>query len=224
MKTSTIAPAVAGALLFASAAACAMGGHFDVDDAGLLDPGQCQLEGWFVRAPATGASVVHLGSACRVGPVEAALNLERSGPADARRNTLGPQLKWAAALPGAAAVSAGIVAALACDTAHGGTPARALYLPISWAATEAFALHMNLGADWGAANARTRRLGAAAEWAASERWSVLAERSRIGGGWSTRIGTRFAPHPALAIDLSVARAGPLGTRVYGIGLSHDFAR
>ena len=62
----------AAACLLAGAAAQAAG-HFDVDDAGMLDPGQCQVETWVERHAAAG-TLTHVGPGCRAGPVELALN------------------------------------------------------------------------------------------------------------------------------------------------------
>ena len=60
-----------------AADACAAGGHFDVDDATVLEPGHCQYEIWAARVPDSSASVFHLGPGCRVGPLELGVNFDR---------------------------------------------------------------------------------------------------------------------------------------------------
>src|SRR3954447_16160664 len=76
----------------------AAGGHFAVDDAAILEVGTCLLETWWERADHAG-SLLHLGPACRVGPVELALNADRLQPPDrAAQTPVGPQVKWAVSI------------------------------------------------------------------------------------------------------------------------------
>ena len=202
-------------------AAHAAGGHFDVDDAAVIEPGHCQYQAWSARtssAPAT--TLWHLGPGCRVGPLELALNLDRISSATDLLSTAGPQLKWVTGI--AAPVAAGVVWSVAFDLRRGGRPAHTLYAPLTWVVGETLALNGNFGADWDAAGARTHRLGASGEWVAHERLTVIAERVRFGGEWTSRIGARFLLTDAMSVDLSVARVGPHAARVYVIGLNHDF--
>lgn len=53
---------------------------------------------------------------------------------------------------------------------------------------------------------------------------MIVERVKLAGAWTSRLGTRFMLSDAISLDLSVARIGPGATRVYAIGLNHDFAR
>lgn len=201
----------------------AAGGHFDVDDAAVIEPGHCQYEAWAARrssAPAT--TSWHLGPGCRVGPLELALNLDRISSATGFLSTAGPQLKWVTDI--AAPVAAGVVWSVAFDLRRGGRPAHTLYAPLTWVAGETLALNANFGADWDATGARTHRLGASGEWVAHERLTVIAERVRFAGDWTSRIGARFSLTEAISVDLSVARVGPHAARVYVIGLNHDFER
>ncbi|WP_269758539.1 hypothetical protein [Variovorax sp. E3] len=78
---------------FASLGAQAAG-HFDVDDAGTLDPGQCQYETWWGRTGTEPVTGFHFGPACRVGPVELGLNFDRTSVAGVHSVTGGPQVKW----------------------------------------------------------------------------------------------------------------------------------
>ena len=62
------------------------------------------------------------------------------------------------------------------------------------------------------------------EWAASDRFTVIAERVKIVGDWISRLGGRVNVSETLSVDLSAARAGPRGDRVYVIGVNQEFAR
>jgi len=221
-KFARAALIAAGGLGFALAAHAA-GGHFDVDDAAVLEPGQCQYEAWFGRAPAAPATLIHLGPGCRVGPVELGLNLDRLTAAGAHRETLGPQLKWVAD-PLAGSLGVGVAWAAAFDLRRGGRPAHTLYLPLTWTVNDRIALNANLGADWGVAGARTRRVGASGEWVLNPKLTVIGERVKFGGEWTSRLGARFAVSDAISVDLSAARVGPRANRVWVIGLNQSFAR
>ena len=58
--------ALAAAALVTAAPAFAAGGHFAVDDASLLEPGQCGAESWVSRDTG-GDRSLRAGAACRVG-------------------------------------------------------------------------------------------------------------------------------------------------------------
>ena len=206
-----------------AANACAAGGHFDVDDAAVVEPGHCQYETWLTRAPAASTTLFHLGPGCRVGPVELGFNYDRVSSAGEIRNALGPQLKWVVD-PLVGPLSAGIAWSAAYDVKRGGRPAHTLYAPITWTVNDRIALNANLGADWDFAGARTRRLGVSGEWIAHERFTVIGERVKFAGDWTSRLGARFMLSDSISVDLSAARVGPRATRVYVIGLNHDFAR
>ena len=84
---------LAAALSAALPPAWPAGGHFDVDDAAMVEPGRCQVETWWLRAPAAVTTLLHLGPACRVGPLELGLNLDRvAATGETTRTWLGPAL------------------------------------------------------------------------------------------------------------------------------------
>jgi len=116
------------------------------------------------------------------------------------------------------------VATAAYDLTHGGRPAQTLYAPLTWAAGDTLAFNLNLGADWDFSGSRTRRIGISAEWAAHDKLSLIGERVKLSGDWSSRLGLRWLLGHATSLDLSAARVGPRATPVYVIGLNHDFAR
>ncbi|MNU58335.1 hypothetical protein D3C71_474720 [compost metagenome] len=200
-------------------------GHFDVDDAGTLDPGQCQYETWWGRSGAGPVTTgFHVGPACRVGPVELGLNFDRLSAQGVHSVTGGPQLKWtfagaAADAPFSAAVSMGAVA----DLRRGGRWGGQLVVPLTWRPTASLQIHANLGADWAlGTGARTPRGGLAVEWALNDAVSLIAERHRAGGLWTSRVGGRFSLTPLISVDISTSRTGPQGVRGVVIGLNHEF--
>ena len=214
--------AVAGLSLL-TAPAHAAGGHFDVDDATVLDPGRCQYEAWVVRAPAAVATAAHLGPGCRVGPVEVGVNVDRWSVAGGNRTVLGPQLQWVVD-PLVDKLSAGLAWSAFYDLSNHGRPTQTLYAPFTWWAAEKFWIHANIGLDRDAKGTRWRRQGVSGEWAASDQFTVIAERVKIVGDWTLRLGGRFSVSETLSLDLSAARFGPRGERVYVIGVNQEFAR
>jgi len=213
----------ASCLAFASLGAQASG-HFDVDDAGMLDPGQCQYETWWGRAGAEPVTGFHFGPACRVGPVELGLNFDRSSVAGVHSLTGGLQLKWnflgqAPDAPFSAALSASTVS----DLKRGGRTGGQFVVPMTWRPASSLQVHVNLGADWApGTGVRTPRGGAALEWALNDTVSLIAERNRAAGEWTSRIGGRFSLTPLISVDVSTSRTGSQGVRGFVVGLNHEF--
>ena len=163
------------------AATAQAGGHFDVDDAGTLDPGQCQYEVWGGHGHRSrDPRLWHLGPACRVGPVELGLNLDRISVAGDRLHALGPQLKWTffGQAPDArwrAAVSMGaIYDCRATAAARAGSSS----LPVTWRATDSLQVNANLGADWAAGDRRAQRPRRAGRRMGAERHGVADRRAQ----------------------------------------------
>ena len=86
----------------------AAGGHHSVDDAAILDAGQCQVETWTDQHANNAQDLLHVGPACRVGMVEIGLNLEREHGSEGRTVRASPQVKWAFAIGDS--LSAGVLA------------------------------------------------------------------------------------------------------------------
>jgi len=213
--------------LWLAAATAQAGGHFDVDDAGTLDPGQCQYEFWGTRVRSEHSTAWHLGPACRVGPLELGLNIDRISVPGDTVHALGPQLKWtflgqAPEARWSAAVSMGL---LSQQPRRGGRSGGQFVVPMTWRATDSLMVHANLGADWATGSgARTGRGGLAGEWALNDTVSLIAERNRAFGLWTSRVGARVSITPLISIDLSAARTGPSGVRSFSVGLNHEFGR
>jgi hypothetical protein len=226
--TTTTRAACAGGVLAACCLLLAMGahaaGHFDVDDASTLDPGQCQYETWWGRTGVEPVTGFHFGPACRVGPVELGLNVDRTSLAGVHSVTGGPQLKWsfygqAPDAPFSAAVSMGAV----FDLKRGGRAGGQFVVPVTWRPFDSLQVHANLGADWAnGTGARTARAGAAVEWALNDTVSLIAERNRASNVWISRVGGRFSLTPLISVDVSTSRTGPQGVRGFVVGLNHEF--
>lgn len=202
----------------------AAGGHHAVEDAALLEPGQCQIETWADRERGGGRTLVHLGPACRLGPVELGLNLDRTREAGSDAAvTAGPQLKWAA--PIAESLSIGVVFLATWQAPRPRFAGSTVVLPLTWQPAEGLAVHVNLGRDFRRQGPDLRRSGAALEWAATPQWSLVAERFRESEANFWRLGARYAVSDALSLDLSQARglAGAVPAW-WTIGLNWAFQR
>lgn len=221
-KISKISLAVGLCTGLAGAAlpAWAAGGHHAVDDAALLEPGQCQLETWLEREAGSARRLLHLGPACRVGPVELGLNLDRQRPGEAGTSTtlVGPQLKWAHALT--ERLSVGIAAAASWQGPGARYQGSSLVLPLSLQLSDQWQAHVNLGRDFRAGQADGSRAGAALEWAPNAAWSFMGEGFRDGGTRHWRLGGRWNLRPGLSLDLSRARGlGAQPTAWWTLGLN-----
>jgi len=185
-------------------AARAAGGHHSVDDATILDPGQCQLETWFEHAESSGAHLGHVGPACRVGPVELGLNFDaiRTSVGE-RTNFGGVQAKWARPLTEKISIGA-VVSATWQDRSphHVGT---GILVPLTWQATEALQIHVNAGRDFLDNAPDADRGGIAAEWSASQEWSFVAERFRELHTDRWRLAARYTLNTKVSFDLSRAQ-------------------
>lgn len=213
--------------LWLGAAAAHAAGHFDVDDAGVLDPGHCQYELWGGRFPDARTSLGHLGAACRVGEVELGFNAEGASVAHWRTVSAGPQLKWTFLGQGPDAVlSAAVSVSGTFDLPRrSGRMGGQFVIPLTWRATDDVLIHANAGTDWPTTGpARAIRKGIAAEWTLNPAISLIAERNRSLGLWTSRVGARVNLTPLVSLDLSLSRTGPGRQRGVMFGLNHEFER
>lgn len=208
----------------AAAPSHAAGGHHAVDDAAILDPGQCQIEAWADRQAGGSRSLAHVGPGCRVGPMEISLNLERSrARGGATEASAGPQLKWAGGIADGLSWGAAASTTLRDRSPHrlGGT----LVLLGSWQPGATTSIHLNAGRDFLRGGEDGSRSGVAIEWMPSPAWSFVAERFRDGGVNAWRVGARCSLSAAWSADLS--RAGGLHDQAaawWTLGLSRVFQR
>lgn len=174
MSRATLTAGAFAAMLFAGSGAWAAGGHHAVDDAAILEPGACELEGWFARSRG-GERSLHLGTGCRVGPVELGVAAEHARQSDDSATGYGIQAKWAREwAPG---FSAGVSVSSGWQSHvrphYQGTTVSAL---ATWAAREDLALHLNIGRDFVHRDRNLNRSGAAVEWTPRAGWSLMIER------------------------------------------------
>ena len=217
------------ALLCLAAGNAGAGGHLDVDDSGTLDPGQCQYEAWFGRiGPSPGTRVQHFGPACRVGPFELGLNIDRLAVPGDHAWLLGPQLKWMFWGDANSTWSAALSATVSFEMRRSeGRPGGQFLVPLTWHPDPKLWVHANYGADWAlGSGARTPRGGVGVEWAFHDKLSLLAERYKSGGAWASRAGLRYSVTPLISIDLTASRTADGNQRVRGfvLGLNHEFSR
>lgn len=202
------------------------GGHFDVDDAGTLDPGQCQYEAWAGHTTVKTVDFFHLGPACRVGPVELGLNYDYLGATQNRYDLLGPQAKWTFYGQGADAVLAAAVSVSAFhDLKQGGKWGGQWVVPVTWHVFAPLFFHANLGEDWTPdTGERSKRGGVAVEWTLTPKYTLIAEYNHAFGLDTSRAGLRYSITPLISIDVSAARIGTQGEHSFVIGINHEFAR
>jgi hypothetical protein len=210
------------AYLLASSAQAA-GGHHSVDDAVILDPGQCLIETWFDHAESSAARLWHVGPACRVGPVELGLNFDAIRTSVGERTSFGGvQAKWARPLTEKISIGA-VVSATWQDRSphHVGT---GILVPLTWQATEALQIHINVGRDFLDNAPDADHGGIAAEWSPSQEWSFVAERFRELHTDRWRLGARYTLNTNVSFDLSRAQGLGKAPSSWTVGVNWVFDR
>ena len=203
LRRISAAGALAAGLAMSSAVQAA-GGHHGVDDAAILEPGTCELEGWFTRAGA-GERLFHAGLGCRVGPVELGVAAERARDPAGNATGYGLSAKWARE------VSPGLSLGLSLSPSwqahvrprYQGSTVSGL---VTWAAREDLALHANLGRDLLHGAPDEKRYGAAAEWLPAAGWSLMVERYFESATHFVRAGARWTVAENVTLDLSRAHS------------------
>lgn len=180
----------------------AAGGHHAVEDAAILESGQCQLETWGDREIGGAGSLLHVGTACHIGGVELGLNLDRVHLARAETTIAGPQVKWATALD--KHFSMGLVLSTAWQGHSPRHLGSTLVVPATWQPAETVLVHLNAGRDFRSHGTDSNRAGIALEWAPMPAWSFVAERFRESRLDFWRAGARWALTTSLNVDLSRA--------------------
>lgn len=200
----------------------AAGGHHAVDDASILDAGQCQIETWAEQG--RGYRLQHVGPACRLADVELGLNLDRNAPPGAATlRTAGLQLKWARELqPG---LSWGVIWSATWQSASPRLAGQAVLLPLTWSPREDLSVHVNVGRDFHRSAPDHGRYGLALEWQPSPRWQGVVEHWDDGLRAHNRVGARHLVSEALSVDLSRAQPQGLAREAWwSLGLNWVFAR
>ncbi|HSV81329.1 MAG TPA: hypothetical protein VLK85_19205 [Ramlibacter sp.] len=199
----------------------AAGGHHSVDDADILPAGACEQENWASRAQG-GARLLHVGAACRLGPVQLGAAAEYARHQGASATAWGLEVKWAHAVTDS--LSLGLVAQPVWQAhlrpRYQGVSAVAL---ASWRPRENLAFHANAGRDFVNGGDDEKRGGVAAEWMAAQDWWLTVERYREQATHFTRAGVRWLAAKNWSVDVSRAHrlAGPAPSN-WTIGLSFTF--
>lgn len=184
----------------------AVGGHYAVDDAALVEPGRCELEGWYARADGDNDDYTVVGACNPWGNLELGLGASRLQTAGERDTVaeVGAKLLFRELTPG------GFGWGLAVATTYGGALERlegaAAYLPLSVDVAEGLVLNYNLG--W----AHERDGDDAAIWGVNgiyqlaPGWGLIAEAyGTHRGGTELQAGLRYEIGPA-RLDLGYGRA------------------
>jgi len=201
-------------------AACqAAGGHFAVDDAAVLEQGQCQVEVWREQSPALRGW--HAGPACRVGFLELGLNLDQhEGSGQPKRRMLGPQLKWAHDWHPMWSVGLAWSASRQSPV-ETGTPhfqGQQWLGLLTWRPDPMWQVHFNQGAARAPGGPLVARTGLAVETQWHPRWSTTAEWFDDRLAPLVRVGLRHQFDAHWSLDLGRAQIRREGTR-WTVGLN-----
>ena len=201
------------------------GGHYSVDDAAILDPTQCQFEGWIEREAKSKPHARTRRFRLSSRQLRAGL---RPGEITHRwriRSTANPQLKWATNINDR--LSIGLAAALNFQNWAPRYAGTSLVISVSVRLTETLPSHLNVGRDFNHSAPDQPRAGIAFEWEPATRWVVIGERFRQGGTNVARAGVRYEPSAALSFDFSRTRelqSGGAGWWTVGVSWAFDRRR
>jgi hypothetical protein len=216
-----------GAWLVAAWLSCgtalAAGGHHDVDDAAILDPGECELESWLSRAR-NDARVVHAGANCRVGPVELGLASEYGRQDGNSETAWGLEVKWAGKVSDAFSIGVKLAPAWGAQSSPHYEGAALIGLA-TWEARDDLSLHLNVGREFVHRDEDANRYGAAVEWMPLRTWSLLAERYKERDAHFARAGVRWlgGEHWSIDVGRSFHISGPRAS-AWTVGATFQFDR
>ena len=212
------------AAVAASVPALAAGGHHAVDDANILEPGNCKAQGWLTNEDG-GERLLHADIGCRVGPVElnaAAIYAHEHDKSS--QSGSGLQVKWATEV--APRFSAGLEVAGAWQAhARSSWIGATLATLFTWTPRGDLAVHLNVGRDFVDHGTDMAHSGVAVEWTASPGWSFVGERFVQLQTQYLRAGARWAVDKTWTVDLSRAHSlsGRFGS-LWTLGASWQFDR
>ena len=180
----------------------AAGGHFAVDDATILEPGECQVEVW-----RESADEHRLARARRPGmPRRTGRARAQRRPSPGPRPAVADRARAAGQVGGDHRRSARASASSLRRRGATATPhyvGASLYAPLSVRLAESLRANVNVGRDWLRGGASLARGGIALEWQATPAW-VLDRRALSPGGRRLRPrrramagerGDRLRPEP-----------------------------
>lgn len=216
-RTASVLAAALAAIL-GPAPGHAAGGHHAVDDAAILDAGQCEAEGWLGRSRG-GERLLHAGTGCRVGPLELGAAAEYARQGGASQTGWQVQAKWATEVAAGLSLGASLGPGWSAHVRprYQGSTLAAL---ATWKPSETLALHANLGRDFVHGGPDLNRSGLALEWSPLAAWSFVAERYVEERTHFVRAGARWAVRDDFTVDISRAQrlAGP-GESAWTLGVT-----
>lgn len=201
----------------------AAGGYHGVDDAAILERGECEVESWVTYA-SRADRLLHVGGQCGVGGVEIGIAVEPATQDGARSDVFQAQVKWAGEI--ARDVSVGLSLTPRWDTRmrprfQGATVTAML----AWVLNERWQLHANVGRDY-VRGANMARSGVEADWTAPDnRFMLTVERYVEDGTHFARAGARWFTNDRWALDAGRAQRlrGPRPS-AWTIGFTRAFSK
>lgn len=189
--------------LAGSSSAFAAGGHHAVDDAAILEPGECELEGWGSRATG-GERLLHAGGNCRVGPIELGASGEYARFQGESATGWGLEAKWAGEVATGVSLGVSVVPAWQARVSprYQGTLVNGL---ATWTPAADWAFHANFGRAFVREGDNENRYGVAAEWTVRPGWTLMTERYREESTHFVRAGVRWEAGKFWSVDLSRAQ-------------------
>lgn len=202
----------------------AAGGHHAVDDAEILEAGECQVESWveFLRG---GDELWQVGPACNLGGVEWTLSYERFRVDGGDSfNAVTPEAKIARDLGNGWAVGGAVGATYDGDASRWQT--MELRLPVTWFAHDLVAVHATAAHFFERGDDNAWFWGLASDITLPADFELLVEAFREANEWFGRVGLRyFLPFEGLIVDLSYAASEEGGgDRITTVGLTWEFDR
>ena len=160
--------------LVLAAAGPAFASREGVEEAEILERGECELEFAYARAQGDARGYMTEVS-CRTGPVQLNGELEHARQPEGSETQTAAEVKWAREV--AEGWSAGILLrAQWAAHQHPHHDATALVGLLTYEPSPDLELHLNVGRDFLRGGGHQLRSGIGAEWHVSGRWTLLAER------------------------------------------------
>lgn len=202
--------------------AWAAGGHHAVDDATMLERGECHVESWyeFLRG---GDGLLQIGPGCNIGGVEWTFSYERARFDDGSSlNAYTPEAKYAHALDDNWAVAGAIGATYAAANSRWQT--MELRLPVTYFLGDIAAIHATAAHFFERGGDNVWFWGVASDITLPADFELLLETFREDNEWFGRVGLRyFLPVEGLIADIShAASERSEGEHITTLGLTWEF--
>jgi hypothetical protein len=210
VQLSIVLIAIAAGATLSPSPVMAAGGHYAVDDAGLVDPGRCMLEAWHARADRDNTDYTVMPACNPGGTLELGIGVSRVN----RSADYETQVEFAAKTILREVQLGSFGWGVAISSTWGGALQRsesaAAYVPLSLHLVEPLLLHFNAGwADERGAD-HAAIWGSGADFTLASRVNLIAEiYGTHRGGTELQTGLRYSSGAGV-IDLSYGRARATG--------------